>query len=228
MRASSDYGYRRLVQSGASVEALAQPEVASAPAPKVKPRARRGADLLMAPLGQHKPKPKPSAPVVVAEPQPVPELVPSAPAAEEVPEVVPEAPAEVAPSMHGTPQGYRKGCRDHCPGGPDGRTCREAISDYQRERKAVRAAQGAPAPAAPPVVEEQPPAEPVEAAPALEHEEPPADADEIPVTLTPPQAGLDFHAIANALEAFSFAFHQLSTALGRDSRDQVTEGEHHV
>ncbi|ROS52950.1 hypothetical protein [Frigoribacterium sp. PhB24] len=241
VRVASDYGYRRLALSGASVEVLAQPAtpvVATVPE-KVKPKVRRGADLLMAPLGQHKPKPKPTpaAPApVVAEPEPIVEPEPAP-----VPEPVAEAdPVEVAPYPHGTPQGYRRGCRDDCPGGPDGRSCRQAIVDYQRDRKAAREAAGkqapvkqlgdvapTPEPEAPaPVAEPETPGPDVEAAPALEHDEPtPAEPSENVGGTT---RSIDREAIADALNAFAFAFEQLSKALRRDGRDQVSEGENHV
>lgn len=44
---------------------------------------------------------------------------------------------------HGSQAGYQRGCREGCPGDPDtGRTCREAASEYQREYKLRRAANG--------------------------------------------------------------------------------------
>jgi len=40
---------------------------------------------------------------------------------------------------HGTPTGYVKGCRNDCPGGEDGRTCRQATVDHKRELRQERA-----------------------------------------------------------------------------------------
>jgi len=239
VRVASDYGYRRLALSGAPDEVLAQPAVPLvAPAPeKVKPKVRRGADLRVAPLSQLKPKPAPAPPApVVVEPEPIVEPEP-----EPVPELVAEAdPVEVAPYPHGTPQGYRRGCRDGCPGGPGGRSCRQAIVDYQRDRKAAREAAAKQAPveqlddvaltleheAPAPVAEPEAPGPDVEAAPALEHDEPtPAEPSEHVGGTT---RSIDREAIADALNAFASAFEQLSKALRRDGRDQVSEGENHV
>ena len=39
---------------------------------------------------------------------------------------------------HGTVRGYSRGCRDNCPGGPDGTTCRQAAVKRARENTAKR------------------------------------------------------------------------------------------
>lgn len=75
IRVASDWGYRKLVQWGASVEEQRLPEGGMPTAPVEKPKKpRQGIAAVYAPLGQHKPKadrPKPVPRPMPAPPKPV-------------------------------------------------------------------------------------------------------------------------------------------------------------
>lgn len=74
------------------------------------------------------------------------DVVPAKKAAKQVAEPV-QKPAPAADEFpHGTPNGYWRGCRTGCPGGPDGRSCREALAEYAREKRAAARKPAAPAP----------------------------------------------------------------------------------
>lgn len=146
VRNRSDAQYRALVASGASVEVLAQPEGAPTPAA---------------------PKPQPARPAAPRQsPQPAREDRQLTPALERLHTVPADLPQPVgeregaaggeerpagrggaaggrprAAAEHGTVAGYQRGCRDDCPGDADGLTCRQAKTDYARERYAARRAE---------------------------------------------------------------------------------------
>lgn len=181
VRYAGDYGYRKLVDGGATPAEIAAAE-APAPAPAApKPMAKQRAET-----------PRPAAAVVerdavgqalvaAAVVQAEAEKAARVIAEEAVPVDVTPPPAAVAVEAaasrvveHGTTRGYARGCRtdEACPGGADGRTCRAANAAYQRDYAARRAENGgrplgstrglrkgetvAPAPAVgEPVVEEQ-------------------------------------------------------------------------
>jgi hypothetical protein len=146
VRNRSDAQYRALVASGAPVEVLAQPEGAAAQAApdtrvasldelrRSSPRAREDRQLTPAPERLH---------TVPADlPQPVGERE-GATGGEERPAGRGGAAGEHprAAIKHGTVAGYQHGCRDDCPGDADGLTCRQAKTDYARERYAARRAE---------------------------------------------------------------------------------------
>ena len=99
-RVQRDAGYRALVQAGASVEVLREPE-----------------------------RPE-QAPAVQVARRPVPHAA--------TPKLLQEKPAvrrHGGPLVHGTTNGYRRGCREDCPGGPDGMTCRQASAAAKQNRR---------------------------------------------------------------------------------------------
>jgi len=149
-RVQRDAGYRALVQSGATVEVLREPErPEQAPAVSAAPR----------------PVPHAATPKLLQEkPTATPgprkgELVHGttsgywrgcrddcpgdadgitcrqAAAAQKRERRENPQPRKVG-RTHGTISGYQAGCRDDCPGGADGTTCREASRIYARERAA--------------------------------------------------------------------------------------------
>lgn len=144
-RYQSDYAYRKRVDAGLAPAELAEVDEREAAEQRAKLAAARANRVASAP-----------------EPEPV-EVV----AAEPVDEPV-EVPA-IADERHGTTSGYSAGCRlkERCPGvALVGKSCTQAVTEYQREVKRRRAAEkGATAPVEEPTVEK--PAEPAGDAPAL-------------------------------------------------------------
>jgi len=115
VRAARDSTYRALVRSGAPVSVLAQPEV----------EAQR-------PTEAPAPRPAPHAAT--------PKLLRPKPATKRTPDGVhPGARRNAA--QHGTYSGYQAGCRDDCPGGTNGKTCRQAQAEYSRDFRARKKAQ---------------------------------------------------------------------------------------
>lgn len=173
VRAARDSTYRALVRSGAPVSVLAQPEVeaqkpTAPPAPRPAPHA--ATPKLLQPKKTPKPKPKPV-------PAPAPSPTPA---------------SQATPTKHGTTAGYSAGCRDHCPGGPDGTTCRQAVATYQRDLNARRRAERLSALAAAPTEEapsaSTPPADTNSASPAHSSSTPPSVLDPASVAESTPAA----------------------------------------
>jgi len=153
IRVSRDAVYRALVQSGADVSALAQPEVDAAPA-KV-PGARPAKHQAIPKMLQEKPAPalpddtrlgrELAADLPELDHRPVSEQMPAVPAEPER-----KRPGrKPKPIVHGTVTGYLKGCRDDCPADEDGRTCRRAKQDASNVQRAARRERAQQAPATP-------------------------------------------------------------------------------
>jgi|GEM_PF-4431493 len=120
-RYHGDYGFRKKVDAG-----MSPAEIVAAEKAEVKAV----------------PKPKPAAKLVVEPLSDEALLAAEAVDVEEVPES-PEVPGASVPyEKHGTPKGYYSGCRlkGACPGVERaGKSCNQAILDYQHERKAIKA-----------------------------------------------------------------------------------------
>jgi hypothetical protein len=146
IRVSRDSVYRALVQSGAAVEVLRQPEVDAAPAKAAAPRP--APHQAVPKMLQEKPAPalpddtklgrELTADLPDLDHRPVSEQMPAAPTKR------PTGRPRTAPE-HGSNAGYQRGCRTDCPGGPDGRTCVEARADARREERRRRLARTTPA-----------------------------------------------------------------------------------
>lgn len=175
VRVARDASYRALVRSGAPVSVLAQPEVETQ-----KPTAPPGPRPV-----PHAATPKLLQPKKTSKSTPTPAPAPSSTPA-----------PQVTPTKHGTTAGYSAGCRDHCPGGPDGTTCRQAVATYQRDLKARRRAERLAALAAAPTEEaplaSTPPADTSSASPAPFSSTPPSVPAPAIVAESDPAAAPDF------------------------------------
>jgi hypothetical protein len=128
VRHHGDYAYLKRVEAG-----LSPAEIAAADrADRAAVRTRKPTKVTVEPV-----------PPVPVEPKPVPqqkvEPVPAKPWRTTATKPGPKS----KPVPHGTQAGYQRGCRENCPGDPEtGKTCRTAATEYQREYKARRAANG--------------------------------------------------------------------------------------
>lgn len=130
VRHHGDYAYLKRVEAGLSPAEIAAADRAEAPR-KVKGRVLTkptvtvadSVDLELVPV-----KPIPTPMDVTRKPVPIVKSKPG---------------PKSKPVAHGTQAGYQRGCRENCPGDPEtGKTCRVAATEYQREYKARRAANG--------------------------------------------------------------------------------------
>lgn len=119
-RYQGDYGFKKRVDAGMSASEIVAEEKTFA-----KPR----------------PVKKPTVKPLSVEAAAAVELVEAVPAEVELPAEPEPAGREVAYEKHGTPKGYFNGCRlrDSCPGIERvGKSCTQAVVDYQREMKENR------------------------------------------------------------------------------------------
>lgn len=132
----SDFAYRRRVDAGMTLEELAAADEADA----AEQRARIAA---ASSVMKKAVKPEPSI-AVTAEPTPEPEPEPT-PARAPIEAALSLAAASgIAYEKHGSTSGYSAGCRDKtsCPGLTRvGKSCTQAVSEYQRELKRKRRAE---------------------------------------------------------------------------------------
>lgn len=128
MRYSSDYNYRKRIDAG-----MPAADIAAADAIDVEEaRAREAAEKVVTDRHGNVRLKKPTVFFAASR----------SPIAEPVERRRPGRPAgHRKPLVHGTRAGYRRGCRDDCPGGESGMTCRQANAAEQRASWARKAEQ---------------------------------------------------------------------------------------